>query len=54
MKKHLSLQDKAVAALQKAVNEVVEDHRKAGRPLVVWQNGKVIKLLASRIPRKSN
>lgn len=44
MKKRLSLQDKAVLALKKAVREVIERHRKANRPLAVWQNGKVIKI----------
>ena len=54
MKKRLSLQDKAVIALKKAVREVVERHKKAGRPLAVWKNGKVVKMPASRIPHKSN
>jgi len=54
MKKHLSLQDKAVLALKKAVREVVERHRKTGRPLVIWQNGKVVKKLASHVPYKPN
>ena len=47
MKKRLSLQDKAVLALKKAVREVVERHRKTGRPLAVWQDGKVSKIPAS-------
>jgi hypothetical protein len=44
MKKRMSLQDKAEAALKKAVRQVVERHKKSGRPLVVWQNGKVTKI----------
>lgn len=52
MKKRLSLQDKAVLALKQAVREVIENHRKSGRPLVVWRNGKVAKIPASTILRK--
>ena len=44
MKKRMSLQDKAEAALRKAVREVVEQHKKTGRPLVVWQNGKTVRI----------
>jgi len=54
MKKRLSLQDKAVLALKKAVCKVVEDHRKSGRPLSVWRNGKVVKIPASYARHKSN
>jgi hypothetical protein len=41
MKKRLTLQDKAFIALKKAVQEVVEHHKKTGRPLAVWQKGRV-------------
>ena len=33
---------KALAALQEAVAQVVEEHRREGRPLAVWQNGKAV------------
>jgi len=49
MKKRMSLQDKAEAALKKAVRQVVERHKKTGRPLSVWQNGKVVKISPHRI-----
>lgn len=42
MKKRMSLQDKAEAALKKAIHNVVKQHKKSGRPLPVWQNGKVV------------
>ena len=42
MKKHMSLQDKAWAAMKEAIRQVVEQHKKTGRPLAVWENGKVI------------
>jgi len=36
-----SLQDKADKAMRKAIRGVVEHHKKTGRPLAVWKNGKV-------------
>lgn len=42
MKKRMSLQDKAEAALKKAVRGVVERHKKTGRPLAIWENGKTV------------
>ena len=44
MKKRMSLQDKAEAALRKAVRGVVEQHKKTGRPLAIWENGKTIRI----------
>ncbi len=44
MKKRMSLQDKAEAALKKAVKEVVKQHKKTGRPLMGWKNGKIIRI----------
>ena len=40
-KKWTSLQDKAEAAMKVAVRKVVEEHKKSGRRLAVWKNGKV-------------
>jgi len=42
----MTLQDKAEAAMKKAVRQVVERHKKSGRKLAVWENGKVKKILA--------
>jgi len=36
------LQKKAEEALKKAVCQVVEEHKRMGEPLVVWQRGKVM------------
>ncbi len=47
------LQRKAFKALKEAVREVVEDHRRTGRPLVVWRNGKVMKIPASQAYQKT-
>jgi hypothetical protein len=46
MKTRMTLQDKAEAAMKKAVRQVVERHKKSGRKLAVWENGKVKKILA--------
>jgi len=45
MKKRMSILDKAELAMKKAVRKVVEQHRKDGRPLAVWENGKVKKII---------
>ena len=44
MKKRMTLHDKAELALKEAVKEVVEQHKKSGRPLSVWKDGKVVKI----------
>ncbi len=44
MKKRMSLQDKAEAALKKAVRGVVERHKKSGRSLAICENGKTIRI----------
>ena len=52
MRKRLSLQDKAFIALKKAVREVIEHHKKTGRPLAIWQNNRVAMVSPHRISRK--
>ena len=32
----------AMAAMREAVAQVVEEHRREGRPLAVWKNGKAV------------
>ena len=49
MKKRMSLQDKAEAAMKKAIRQVVMQHKKTGRPLAIWDKGKVISISASSI-----
>ena len=51
MKKKMTLKDKAEAAMRSAVREVVENHKKSGRPLSVWKNGKVVRVSAAKILR---
>ncbi|MBI3251847.1 MAG: hypothetical protein HYZ52_00810 [Candidatus Omnitrophica bacterium] len=52
MKKRMTLQDKAEAALKKAVRQVVERHKETGRPLAVWKNGKVARISARQALHK--
>ena len=49
MKKRMTILDKAEAAMKKAVREVVADHKKSGRPLSIWKNGRVVKVSAKKI-----
>ncbi len=42
--KYMTLQDKAWAAMKKAIRQVVERHKRDGRSLAVWQNGKVVRI----------
>ena len=49
MKKRMTLQDKALAALKKAVRQVVERHKKTGRPLAIWKNGKTVYISAKSL-----
>ena len=42
---------KAERALRIAVANVIEEHRRSGDPIVVWKDGKVVKIPASRLPR---
>jgi len=43
---------KAEKALRIAVANTIEEHRRSGDPIVVWKNGRVVKIPASRIPRR--
>lgn len=41
-------------AMNEAVRQVVERHRRAGAPLVVWRNGRVVEIAAETIsPEKT-
>lgn len=42
MKRLKTIQEKAEAALKEAIRGVVAQHRKSGRPLAVWKDGKVM------------
>ncbi|MCK5806365.1 MAG: hypothetical protein KAI66_26270 [Lentisphaeria bacterium] len=40
--KRTDLTQRAVGAMKAAVAKVIEDHTRAGRPLAVWRDGKVV------------
>jgi hypothetical protein len=42
---------KAEKALRLAVKDVLAEHRLRGLPIYVWQNNKVVKIPAHRIPK---
>jgi len=44
MKKRMAILDKAEAAMKKAVKKVIAEHKLSGRPLAIWENGKVKKV----------
>ncbi len=46
------LQAGAEKALKEAVRSVIEDHKRTGRPVIIWRNGKVAKVPASQLLRK--
>jgi len=45
MKKRMTILDKAEAAMKKAVKKVVAQHKKDGRPLAVWEDGRVKRVI---------
>jgi hypothetical protein len=45
---------KAEKALRIAVAKAIEDHRLNGDPIVVWENDRMVKIPASRIPRRKS
>lgn len=52
MKIPKTLHGKALAALREAVRGVIKDHKRTGRPLAIWQDGKVKWVSANRLLRK--
>lgn len=42
MKEPSTLSEMAVRAMQEAVAKVVEEHRRQGRPLAVWRDGRAV------------
>ncbi len=41
MKKKHDLNTKAIAAMKAAIKGVIAQHKKSGRPLPIWENGKL-------------
>ena len=40
---------KAEQAMRDAVWQLIQERKKSGRPLIVWKNGKVVRLSAKKI-----
>lgn len=53
MKVPRTLHAKAIAAIKEAVQEVIKHHKETGRPLAIWQNGRVKWISANRLLNKS-
>ncbi len=45
------LSKKAEKAMKKAIKGVIADRRMRGEPLIIWKNGKVVKVPASQLSR---
>ena len=43
MKNGMALGDMALAAMRDAARRVAEEHRRAGLPLIIWKDGKVVR-----------
>jgi len=43
------MQDKAEEAMKVAVRKVVAEHKKSGRPLAIWKDGKAVNVPADKI-----
>ena len=48
-----ALSSKAERALQSAVRQVVKEHKRTGKPVVVWRAGKVVRISANQLLRQS-
>jgi len=40
---------RAEEALKKAVADTIADHKRTGDPIVIWRNGKIVKIPADQI-----
>ena len=48
-KKRLTLQDKAEIAMKVAVRKAIAEHKRNGRPIAIWKNGRAVNIPASKI-----
>lgn len=53
MKRLSKLHSQAEQAMKEAIKEVVEQHRKTGRPISVWKNDKVTMIPAVKTSYKN-
>ena len=45
----IPLEVRAEEALKKAVADTIADHKRTGDPIVIWRDGKVVKIAADQI-----
>ena len=45
----VSISKKAEQAIKKAVRGVIADRKMRGEPMIVWKNGKVVKIPAQQL-----
>ncbi len=48
-RKNLTLHEKAELALKEAIKNEVKERKKTNRPLIIWKNGKVARVPASKL-----
>jgi len=55
MKRNISIAKKAARALHDAMANVVAENRRFGLPVILWRNGKVVRVPAGKVkaPRAS-
>ena len=52
--RQLPLSRRAEMALREAVEEVIEDHIRSGRPIHVWRDGQVVEMSAQELRAQVN
>ena len=45
----IELNTKAKQAMKSAVHKLIKDRKMRGEPLIIWRNGKVVKVPASKL-----
>ena len=53
IRKHLTLEQKATLAMRSAIRKLIKRHKHSGRPLFIWENGKVVSISADRAVKYS-
>ena len=43
------MQDKAEVAMRVAARKVVAEHKKTGRPLAIWKNGRAVNMPVDKV-----
>lgn len=49
----LPLEERALMALEAAVEKVIEEHAREGLPLYIWRDGKVVAVPAEELRKRS-